>query len=172
MEIQKIVNKINPYLVGQVADIGCGDSVVIEGAFGIDGRDFPCVKFLTYNLYDLPTQMPDKIGYFDTVVSSHVLEHLPDSYRAIIEWRELLKIGGTFILYLPDGEHYNNYENQEHFHDFTYKQFMFWFKRTFCGEANNFKGDKYAQPYFEIIDSGTDYGENKYSFYLIAKRLR
>ena len=172
MEIHKILDRINKYLSGNIADIGCGEGTVIPGAYGIDGRDFPCVSYRTDNLYGLPAQLPDKLESFDCVVSSHTLEHLPDSYRAIFEWRCFCKKGGYFILYLPDGKYYDNFENQEHFHDFTYSQFVFWFKRAFCGEAKNFKGQQYSEALFELIESGVDYGENRYSFYIVAKRIK
>lgn len=172
MEIYKILPVIERYLTGNIIDVGCGDSPVKKEAFGVDGRDFPCVSFKTNNLYDLPSQIPDKVGFFDTLVSSHTLEHLPDSYRAINEWSELLKIGGYFILYLPDGTQYNNYENWEHFHDTTYRQFLFWFKRAFCGEGLNFKGQPFSPALFEMVDSGSDFGDNRYSFFIIAKKIR
>lgn len=170
-EVHKIIHKIGKYLNGNVIDIGCGDQAVIESAFGVDGRDFPCVNFRTNSLYDLPSKMSDKIGYFDVVVSSHTLEHLPDSYRAIYEWQMLLKSGGYFILYLPDGRHYDNYENKEHFHDTTYPQFLFWIKRAFCGEAYTFDGSLYSQPIFNLVESGEDIGYDRYSFYIILQKI-
>ena len=171
VESHKIKDKINQYLKGNIIEIGCGDATIIDGVFGIDGRDFPCVGYLTNNLYNLPKQIPDKLNSFDCCFSSHVLEHLPDSYRCIYEWSQFLKINGYFILYLPDGEHYDNYENREHFHDTTHKQFVFWFKRAFCGEALNFKGEQYELPKFELIEDGKDIGDNRYSFYLVAKKI-
>lgn len=171
VESHKIKDKIINYLSGNVIEIGCGDETVIDGVFGIDGRVFPCVSFVTDNLYDLPKQIPDKVGQFDCCFSSHTLEHLPDSYRCISEWSQFVKPGGYFILYLPDGKYYDNYENQEHFHDTTHFQFLFWFKRAFCGEALNFKGEKYSAPVFNLIEDGSDYGDNRYSFYLVAQKI-
>lgn len=165
----KIKPTIEKYLVGEILDIGCGDSPITEDAFGIDGRDFPCVKFRTDSLYNLPVQLDGK--QFDVVFSSHVAEHLPDMYRTINEWGMLVKPGGYFILYLPDGRYYNNYENPEHFHDTTYEQFVFWFKQTFCGGAKNFKGEQYAPAKFELIEHGLDVGKDRYSFYIVAKKL-
>ena len=170
-ESKKIFPKIEKYLVGNVVDIGCGDEPVKEGVVGIDGRSFPCVSIQTSSLYNLDTQFPELVDSFDCCFSSHVLEHLPDSFRAILEWSKLVKQGGYFILYLPDGNYYNNRENPEHFHDMKYAEFMFWFRRTFCGEALNFTGKPYFLPYFEIIEEGQDIGPDKYSFYLVAKKL-
>jgi len=170
-ESAKIRSKINNYLVGEVVDIGCGDELVCPHAVGIDGRVFPHVQKTTTSLYDLDTKFPELLDSFDCCFSSHVLEHLPDHFRAILEWSKLLKQGGYFILYLPDGDHYPNKENPEHFHDTKYEDFLFWFKRTFCGEALNFTGHPYFLPYFEIIEYGLDVGDDKYSFYLVAKKL-
>lgn len=169
-EAAKIRHKIEKYLVGEVVDIGCGDEPICQHAIGIDGRVFPHVKKVTNNLYDLDVQYPALIDKFDCCFSSHVLEHLPDHFRAILEWSKLLKTGGYFILYLPDGDYYPNKQNPEHFHDTKYADFMFWFRRTFCGEALNFTGHHYFKPYFELVESGQDIGENRYSFYLIAKK--
>ena len=171
VESHKIKDKIIDYLKGSVIEIGCGDETIIDGVFGVDGRKFPCVNFVTDNLYDLPIQLLSRVNSFDCCFSSHTLEHLPDSYRCIIEWSEFVKPNGYFVLYLPDGEYYDNYENREHFHDTTYKQFLFWFKRTFCGEALNFKGEQYQKPLFELIEHGQDVGDNRYSFYLVAKKI-
>jgi SAM-dependent methyltransferase len=171
VESHKIVDKIEEFLQGSVMDIGCGDDTVIPGAFGVDGRVFPCVAHVTDSLYDLPNQIPNKIGQFDCVFSSHTLEHLPDAYRCVSEWSEFVKPGGYFILYLPDGTAYDNYSNPEHFHDTTYSQFTFWFRRSFCGEALTFTGLPYALPKFELIKSGLDIGDSRYSFYIVAKKL-
>lgn len=172
VESHKIKDKISQYLERPICEIGCGSETIIDGVFGIDGRDFPCVSFLTDNLYSLPNQLEDKIGYFTTVFSSHTLEHLPDAYRCVEEWGMLCKKGGYFILYLPDGDYYNNYENEEHFHDTKYETFLMWFKRAFCGDAKNFKGEQYASPMFELIESGQDVTEkNHYSFYIVALKL-
>lgn len=169
VEALKIKDKIQKYLMGDIVDIGCGDECITPNAKGIDGRDFPCVWYKTDSLYGLNDKF---YGLFDTVFSSHCLEHLPDAYRCILEWGELLKYSGYFVLYLPDGDFYNNSENAEHFHDTKYESFLMWFKRAFCGEAKNFMGEQYAPPMFELIESGQDVKEeNHYSFYIVAKKL-
>lgn len=171
VESHKIVARLQNYLQGLVMDIGCGEEAVVPGAFGVDGRPFPCVFHATNNLYDLPSQLPHLLGTFDCVFSSHTLEHLPDSYKCVSEWSEFLKPGGYLILYLPEGSAYDNYSNPEHFHDTTHKQFEFWFRRAFCGEALTFTGAAYSPPKFILVESGLDLGENRYSFYLVAKKI-
>lgn len=168
----KIKPIIEKYLVQPIADIASGDSPITEDAFAVDGRDLPCVSFRTDSLYNLPKQIPDKVGYFGSIFTSHTLEHCPDIFRLIIEWQQLLKVGGYFIICLPDGDFYDNEENREHFHDTKYKPFVMWVRRAFCGEGYNFKGEQYAPPMFELIEHGQDIGENRYSFYVVLKKMQ
>jgi len=170
----KIKKRIEQYLIGHVCDIGCGESSISESAFGIDGRDFPCVSFKTDGLYGLKSKL-EAAGHpteFDCLFSSHCAEHLPDMYRTIDEWSDLVKSGGYFILYLPQSGSYNNYENPEHFHDTEYRSFLFWITQAFCGAAKNYKGEKYAPAKIEIVESGLDIEENQhYSFFIVAKKI-
>ena len=89
-EASKIKHKIEKYLVGEVVDIGCGDDLVCPQAVGIDGRQFPHVQKLTSSLYGLDTQFPELVEKFDCCFSSNVLEHIPDSFRALLVWSKLL----------------------------------------------------------------------------------
>ena len=45
------------------------------------------------------TGIPD--NHYDLVLSSHMLEHLPDPLRAVFELRRVLKPGGQLLLVLP-----------------------------------------------------------------------
>jgi hypothetical protein len=99
-----------------------------------------------------------------------LLEHIAADYAALKDWSLLLREGGHLVLYLPDGDHYDNKENLEHMRDVKYEQFLFWFKRAFCGEGNDFRGN-HVPKIFELVDSYTDYGENRYSFVVIAKKV-
>lgn len=44
--------------------------------------------------------VPD--GTFDFVVANHVLEHVTDPLRALIEWHRILRPGGLLLLSVPD----------------------------------------------------------------------
>jgi hypothetical protein len=79
-------------------------------------------------------------------------------------------VGGHLVLYLPEKKYYDNYDNKEHMFNWSYEDFLFWFERSFCGVGKDYKG-KYLPKLFQLVESGLDVGEDKYSFYLIARKL-
>ena len=166
-ETSKIRDKISKYVHGTVFDIGCGNDKICDFAIGIDGRPVFNGGIIQEGLINFPENMH---GTADIVYSSHVLEHMEDDYATLISWGKLLKSGGHLILYLPDGRYYNNYNNPEHMRDYQYEQFMFFFRRTLCGEAKNFKGE-YLPKTFQLVEDGPDIGNDSYSFYLVAKKI-
>lgn len=156
------------FITGKILDLGCGPDKITPLALGLDGRPLPGVDFV---ISDPITCIANDVGDdYDTVFSSHFLEHLRDQFGALAEWRICLKTGGHLVLYLPDGRHYNNQENPEHMIDMRYDDFMFWFKRSFCGEGKDFKGEHFPK-LFELVDSGMDVGPDRYSFYVIARKV-
>lgn len=164
--------EVMKYITGKVLDIGCADAKIIPEAYGIDGRNFPGVDYLCDNIEHLShyVMYPDPIPrYFDVIFSSHTLEHMVDQWGFINGWSKRLVPGGHLILYLPDGDHYDNKANLEHMVDMKYEPFMFWFRRAFCGEGKDFKGEHLAAQ-FELVDHGLDVGEDRYSFYLVARK--
>jgi predicted SAM-dependent methyltransferase len=169
-ETDKIRERVLPYLNGFVIDIGFGGTKVVPEAFAIDGRQLEGVHHITDNLYTLHEQLYSKIPLADVVYSSHTLEHLSDHYGAILSWTQLIKQGGYLVLYLPQAGAYNNYENPEHMVNTNYEDFMFWFRRTWAGEGKDFRGNNFKAIY-EVVESGLDVGEDRYSFYLVAKKL-
>lgn len=172
-ETDKIREILNPkYLEGKVIDIGCADHKIKPEAIGVDGRKMDGVDIVLSNnnvIYNLHSAFPS-LREADCVFSSHCLEHLVNDYAALYEWSFLINRGGYLVLYLPSGAHYDNKENEEHFRDYTYESFMFFFKRAFCGEAHDYNGHYYP-PIFRVIESGLDIGPDKYSFYLVAQKL-
>lgn len=159
------------YVQGKIIDIGCGPDKITEDSYGIDGRDLPGVNYITDDVLTLSKQMEGcQFMPFDTVFSSHFLEHIAADYAALKDWSRLLKTGGHIVLYLPCGTKYNNHENLEHMRDITYEQFMFWFRRAFCGEGKDFRGN-HIPKIFDLIEHGTDYGDDRYSFYVIGRRV-
>jgi predicted SAM-dependent methyltransferase len=166
-ETSKIREKVSKYLNGVIFDIGCGDDKITPDAIGIDGRSVFEGGFVQDGLVNFPEHLK---GTVDVVYSSHVLEHMQDDYATLLAWAELLKKEGKIILYLPDGRYYNNYENPEHMRDYQYEQFMFFFKQSLCGQGKNFKGE-FLPKIFEVLEEGQDLGKDRYSFYLVAKKV-
>lgn len=166
-ETEKIYHKIARYLHGVIYDIGCGAHKITPDAIGIDGRPV----FEGGQVQEGLTVFPESMtGTADVVFSSHVLEHMEDDYATIVAWAKLLKPCGKLILYLPDGRHYNNYANLEHLRDYQYEQFMMFFRRAFCGEGKNFKGENLPKT-FNLCEDGPDVGQDRYSFYLVAEKV-
>jgi len=84
------------YLSGKVIDIGAGPDLVIPTAerFDIDDGDANHI-----------TQFR-KTESYDTVHSSHCLEHMFNPVNALNEWWSLVKPGGYLILVVPDEDLY------------------------------------------------------------------
>ena len=160
------------YVVGRILDIACGNDKITPESVGVDGRNLPGVDIVTDDLQTLwdTQQYGPQAREYDTVFSSHFLEHVPDPYHLICCWSNCLKVGGHLVLYLPDGDHYNNQENPEHMQDIKYEPFLFWFKRSFCGEGKDFRGE-HLPAMFELVEHGMDVGDQRYSFYVVAKKL-
>jgi len=168
-ETEKIYPVIKQYVTGYVLDIGCGTHKVTPEAIGVDGRSTECVGMLKNGLSKFEEHM---YGVADTVFSSHVLEHMEDDYETLKEWTRLLKPGGNLILYLPDGNYYDNTKNLEHIRDYNFKTFMMFFRRAFCGEGKNFKGE-FLPKMYNLISYGPDINlqDHRYSFFLVAKKV-
>jgi SAM-dependent methyltransferase len=84
------------YFKGRTIDIGCGDDLVVANA----------------EPFDMPQGDANEITKFrpaaayDTVYSSHCLEHMRDVPKALAGWWELVKPGGFLIVVVPDEDLY------------------------------------------------------------------
>lgn len=163
--------QVMKYIKGKILDYGSGGSKIVANATGVDGRSLDGVDIV---VPDLEHPSNEFIVYclenFDTVFSSHFLEHVLEPYAMVSMWYQFLIPGGKLILYLPDGRHYDNHNNPEHTQDINYDNFLFWFRRCFCGEGKNYKGEDLPK-YFELLEHGMDLGEDRYSFYIVAKAV-
>ena len=67
---------------------------------------------------------------YDSIISSHCLEHLKDPYYALQHWKSRLNSGGCMFLYLPhvDMEYWSFY-NPKHLHIFTPEMVKGWLKK-------------------------------------------
>lgn len=151
------------YVTGRIADVGAGHDKVTPDAIAFDGRSLDGV-----NVVQEGCLLDDSV--FDTVFSSHFLEHIRYPFEYIMDWFAHLRHGGHIVIYMPDKAHYNNEENLEHLWNWSYEDFLFWFKRNCCGEGKNYRGENLPK-LFELVDSGMDVGDDRYSFYLIGRKV-
>ena len=84
------------YLQGQVLDIGAGTDLVCAWARSFDVEDGDANHITQYF----------QSGSFDTVHSSHSLEHMDDPVHALAGWWQLVKPGGYLIVVVPDEDLY------------------------------------------------------------------
>ncbi len=82
-------------LVGRGIDIGCGDDPVTPDSVH---WDLP-----QGDAQELPGLDP---AAFDWVYSSHCLEDLPNPWRALHRWWEVLRPGGRLLVVVPDEDLY------------------------------------------------------------------
>lgn len=84
------------YLSGRVIDIGCGSDLVVPGAEPFDQVHGNAEEILQYR----------QAGSYDTVHSSHCLEHMTNVPETLRQWWELVKPGGHLVLVVPDEDLY------------------------------------------------------------------
>lgn len=89
-----------------ILDIGCGPGVHLDyfRSKGLVGTGLD--RNPDYFQYHGEIEHVKDIGRlkgrrFDYLFASHVLEHCPDTFTALLEWRTLLKDGGTMIIFVP-----------------------------------------------------------------------
>jgi SAM-dependent methyltransferase len=92
------------FVKGVVLDVGCGrrpyQKSFFAGATRYIGTDYLSDRSQP-DVISSALQVPFAAGSFDTVVSTEVLEHVPDPLRALREMERVLKPGGYVILSTP-----------------------------------------------------------------------
>jgi predicted SAM-dependent methyltransferase len=83
---------LEQYMSGKLIDIGAGKDLVCEWAERFDIEDGDANFITSYR----------KKASYDTVHSSHCLEHMFDPKSALKEWWELVKPNGYMIIVVPD----------------------------------------------------------------------
>lgn len=107
----------------KILDVGCGSNK-LEGAIGLDHNPRTAADVI-HDLGDVPYPFQD--SEFDTVVSRHVIEHVPDVMAFIAELYRVTKPGGTIELVTP---HYTNPDwpsdptHRNHFNSYSFNTFV------------------------------------------------
>ncbi|MGE0706092.1 MAG: methyltransferase domain-containing protein [Vicinamibacterales bacterium] len=114
---------IVPFTRGRGLDIGCGPYKAWPHFIGLDDHsEYGGINYrpdIQGDCFDL-SLFADKS--LDFVFSSHLLEHVEDTEKALSEWWRVVKPDGHLVLYLPHKELYPNIGepggNEDHKHDF------------------------------------------------------
>ncbi len=98
-------------------DVGCGEDKVPE-AIGMDKRLVQGVD-VVHDLEVLPWPFPD--GTFDTVVASHIMEHVKPwlTFDIVDEVWRVLKPDGKFLIATPYGMNELFMQDPSHVHGWT-----------------------------------------------------
>lgn len=114
-------NLLLPYLQGKILDIGAGVDPITSDALVFDKAQGDAQVLDRY----FPSES------FDTVFSSHCLEHMPNPRQAIQTWFSLVKPGGHLITIVPDEDlyeqgHFPSIFNSDHKATFTLAKARSW----------------------------------------------
>ncbi|MCL5960698.1 MAG: class I SAM-dependent methyltransferase [Chloroflexi bacterium] len=119
---------IEPFVTGNVVDVGCGARKTFRGSIGIDRYGYG-ERIVEYgrrvsvaNHKSSASSLPFKDETMDTVIASHVLEHIGDTREALSEWLRILKPGGHLCLLIPDAR-WTAGRDPTHVHEWTSEDF-------------------------------------------------
>lgn len=142
------------YCTGQGLDLGCGIQRITPTAIGVDIQADVCAANVHFDLNKrLDFVARDSMDY---VFSSHLLEHLEDPLKSLIDWWSKIRPGGTLCLVLPHQDHYPNEENPEH-------------RWKFAPEGIIELMDRFAT--YELLHNETHTEDDEFSFELVFRKL-
>ena len=95
----RVAGFFDTYLTGRVLDIGAGGDPVIPSAEIFDQAQGDANHILDYL----------KPEQYDSVLSSHCLEHMHDPRQALKDWWALVKPGGFLITIVPHEDLYEQF---------------------------------------------------------------
>jgi SAM-dependent methyltransferase len=102
--LENSLRRCAPFVKGRTLDVGCGmrpyEKTFFAGASKYIGADYLTDRSkpdVVCSALDLPFGENE----FDTVVSTELLEHVPDPLRAMREMNRVLKPGGHLVLTTP-----------------------------------------------------------------------
>lgn len=116
------------YIAGsKKLNAGCGDTK-LEGWINLDGFDYHNPDVLA----NLDHPLPFESGTFDTILCSHVLEHVASPMITVAEFNRILKVGGYLIVIVPYGFGDSGLANLLHRNCFTDQTFQYFLKETYA----------------------------------------
>jgi len=102
--LEASLKQCGAYVKGNTLDVGCGhkpyEKTFFAGAEKYIGMDYLTDRSKP-DVVGSATDIPLGDATFDTVVSTEVLEHVPDPLKALREMYRVLKPGGYLILSTP-----------------------------------------------------------------------
>src|SRR5688572_11785909 len=119
---RRIIEGLDPKPNERILDVGCGDGFYLHllSNLGIPlklyGSDFDqnalkSAKIVLKNYRitlkpgDLMKKLPFNDNYFDKIVMSEVVEHLPQDVKGLKEVKRVLKPGGTVCITVPNANY-------------------------------------------------------------------
>lgn len=126
------------YCVGKGIDVGCGNRKTSENCIGVDVLEkgelgkYGCVTG-KQSQADVRASGDDlhmfADGELDFVVARHNIEHYVDVVKTLLEWKRVLKSGGTLALVVPDDTNLDTIKlDPTHKHAFTPESFKRYIK--------------------------------------------
>ncbi len=97
----------------KILEVGCSGGPLLKylidkgfnNVYGIDISKKAivyCKKRRLNNVFAIDgTKTKFKDNYFDIIISSDLLEHIKNDYKALSEWNRILKQGGKLIIFVP-----------------------------------------------------------------------
>lgn len=114
-------------------NLGCGD-FPLEGWTNLDIEKRPGVD----KVHDLNQGIPFPDNTFDEVLASHILEHLDDREKAVLELWRVCKPGARVVIKVPKWNTQLAWDDPSHKTAWTSRTILF-----FCGDYPHYNKKKY-----------------------------
>lgn len=173
-EAAKILWELPRYTRGFGLDLGCGPQKAFEHFIGVDNCE-DTKLFGTPIVPDVRIKDATDLRIFsdssvDFIFSSHLLEHIQDTEKALREWWRLIKVGGHLCLYLPHKDFYPNRgqegANPDHKHDFLPEDIVTIMRKVGYWDLrrNEARSEGMEYSFFQVFEKRKkDFG-HKYSY--------
>jgi len=99
-------------------NLGCGEKI-LKGFINVDIKKFPGVDVVA----DLNKKLPFKDNEIDYILCGHVLEHLENPLKFMLELWRISKPNAIIDIYVPHFSHFTSYANLDHKRTFSYFTF-------------------------------------------------